>query len=400
MKRLLQGLAALAGALVLVLLINGGGGRAQGPGNRGNLPSSGQPSAASQDVAPFPFQLGGQGSQGSIRSITGPLQPGPNSILAEEHEEDPNKDIQVPPEAGPWMICVASYLGHEAHTMARQMVAELRSERYKLPAYVFNHGAEARRKERQRVLELIKKQKEFLQQHGQDPSQVPIRVRYMRVQEQVAVLVGGYKDMDSARKALDDLRKLKPPDPTRVKLNTLYVLRREENQGGVQGEATFANPFQQAFVVRNPALPKETPTNQPKWDMDQLRRLNADENFSLLKCTKPYTLAVRFFQVPTVIQFKDGPTNLWKKITSTVATSDVDAAAHSAHNLADYLRKAGVDSYVLHTKYVSIVTVGAFDNLEDPRLKLLQERLANAAANPANAPFGLLPMPQPMEVPR
>ena len=47
----------------------------------------------------------------------------------------------------------------------------------------------------------------------------------------------------------------------------------------------------------------------------------------------------------------------------------VDAAATSAHNLAELLRKAKLDAYVLHTKYTSIVCVGGYDTVDDPALR-------------------------------
>jgi hypothetical protein len=322
------------------------------------------------------------------------------------------------------MICVASYTGHEAHTMARQLVTELRGPNFKLAAYVFNHGAEARKKERERVQEVLKKQREALQ-HQQaapepskdaltliqrasvgwdpkrqgDPNRATLQVRHMRVEEQVAVLVGSYRNMDAARSSLDELRKLKGPDPERVKLHSMWIMRRGEKPGEVKGEQVFVNPFLQGFVVRNPAAPKEQVQEEQKWDLPQLRRLNADEPLSLLNCRGQYTLAVKMLQVPTRVQSKDSAANLWNKMPA-VTTNSVDPAGESAHNLAEFFRKGGLESYVLHMRYLSVVTVGSFDRLDDPRLRLLQERLSQLSANPAYAPLGLEANPRPMVVPR
>ena len=86
---------------------------------------------------------------------------------------------------------------------ARQMVIELRST-YKLHAYVHNHGAEERRKEYERVREIVKKQQDFIKETGAIAT--PIRVRHMRIEEQCAVLVGGYKTDDEAKRSLQQIQ--------------------------------------------------------------------------------------------------------------------------------------------------------------------------------------------------
>src|SRR5262249_28785417 len=58
---------------------------------------------------------------------------------------DVNHDIAVTPQAGPWLICVASYSGPNAPMLARQLALQVR-ERHRLNAYVFNHADEERRK--------------------------------------------------------------------------------------------------------------------------------------------------------------------------------------------------------------------------------------------------------------
>src|SRR5947209_3878540 len=53
----------------------------------------------------------------------------------------PNADLNITPESGAWMICVASYRGAEAPQMAQQLAQEVRNN-YRLPAYVFNRSDE------------------------------------------------------------------------------------------------------------------------------------------------------------------------------------------------------------------------------------------------------------------
>src|SRR5579871_5851280 len=59
-------------------------------------------------------------------------------------------DYAVTPQAGPWMILVASFEGEDSGKQAEEMVTIIRRD-YKLPAYVYNRGEEERRKEHERV---------------------------------------------------------------------------------------------------------------------------------------------------------------------------------------------------------------------------------------------------------
>src|SRR6266487_4232689 len=68
------------------------------------------------------------------------------TISFARQEADPQKDYSVTPEVGTWMICAASYMGETAPKMAHDLVLELRRDPYDLPAFVFNRGAEERRK--------------------------------------------------------------------------------------------------------------------------------------------------------------------------------------------------------------------------------------------------------------
>src|SRR2546425_4094172 len=72
---------------------------------------------------------------------------------------DPNREFDVTPNLGPWMICTTSYTGPQARSMAHKLAAELRTS-YKLPAYVFNFVDEERQQEQQR----IRQEKERIEQ--------------------------------------------------------------------------------------------------------------------------------------------------------------------------------------------------------------------------------------------
>ncbi len=181
------------------------------------------------------------------------------------------------------------------------------------------------------------------------------------------------------------------------------------------GAAEYVNPFKKAFVCRNPSIKHDRGDQRADaLDINVLRRLNADEAYSLLTCKKPITLAIKQFQTYTTIASKDeAPSILEKFGFKTRSGEGVDQAAHDAHNLAEYLRKIKLDAYVLHTKYSSIVCIGGYDSLQDPsfvatqrqlqdRLRAIENemRVANrpGSYDPVNMMF--FPRPMPMKVPQ
>src|SRR5262249_15424890 len=85
----------------------------------------------------------------------------------------------------------------------------------------------------------------------------------------------------------------------------------------------------------------------------------------------------------------------------------LSAAALNAHNLAETLHdnpQLRLETYVLHTRYRSVVSVGGFDRADDPKMgpvSQLIQRLNVSQSNPLNVsqsnPF--FTQPRPMEVP-
>jgi hypothetical protein len=304
-------------------------------------------------------------------------------------EADPNKEYAITPEAGPWMILVTTYVGSEAPQLAHQMILEIRS-RYDLPAYLVNRGAEQRRKQQD---ELDQVRKQFPNYTGP--------IRHTRVQEQCAVLVGGYKDMDAAHRALREIKKLPPPSSEKL-MAVLAQAGPPQKIGDEEKsllEGTFVNPFPNSFVVRNPSVPQERKTENKNDPF--LKKLNAHEGFSLFRCKKSWTLIVATYQGMHTIQ----PTGASSKVTSLFDnlwgsnTGELlEASGQNAHNLADALRKLGIEAYVLHTRWGSLVTVGGFDRPDDPRIEQVQRSLASNVQLGQNVQ--MLAQPVPMEVPR
>jgi hypothetical protein len=304
-------------------------------------------------------------------------------------EADPNKDYHVTPEAGPWMICVTTYVGPESPQLAHQMVLEIRS-RFDFPAYVVNHGDEERRKQQ---LELEQFHKQFPGYTGP--------IRHTRIQEECAVLIGGYKDMDTAHRALVEIKKLPPPSSQKL-MPVLAQAGPPQKVGDEQKsllEGAFVNPFRMSFVVHNPSVPFE---RQAENKTDPfLKKLNAHESLSLLHCKKPWTMLVAGFQGMHSIQPKEGESkvlrffeDLWKSDSGEL----LEASGQNAHNLADALRKLGFEAYVLHTRMGSVVTVGGYDGPDDPRMRDVQRTLASNVQLGQNVQ--MLAEPMPMPVPR
>jgi hypothetical protein len=312
----------------------------------------------------------------------------------------------VSPQAGPWMICVAThYVGQQGLGMAQDLVTELRRD-FKLNAYLFNFAAQERKKEEERVELLKKQQRDFMQQMGISGK---ARVRTVHYEDQFGVLVGGdgagWPTMEAAKKMLDQFRaRFEKAKPSERLLDKAFVV----DGGSRELKQAALNPFTSAFVVHNPTVPMEKDPDADKPD-PFLKELNSGESLSLLKCRKPFTLVVKQFQGPTVIQ--SGATNS----TSFVGKLGIgkgsgellDASAHTAHGVAELLRKLNFEAFVLHTRGCSYVCVGEYDRADEQRLLQNQRTLANLQLKgipdpsaPVYRDLQLFAQPQPMAIPR
>lgn len=361
------------------------------------LPLAGRAQYGAEPANPFlPQQPGHPLANGFSQPRAG--EPPRDAKPSEEPE--PNRDILVTPDVGEWMILICSYQGDKRHAWARQMVAELRGPNYRLPAYVFNYGREARLAEEKRNQEFKELQRKYLLDLGIDDPKAKIRVRKITIKEEAGVLVGGYKDMATARRALDEIRKLKAPDPERVELDKAFTAYRDKKTGKEREHWVYVNPFHRAFVVRNPTIKREAA--KPQLDLALLQRLNASEEFSLLKCPKKVTLVVKEFRMPASFE-REGDGKLPWQSGAVDITGGEDLAGKNAHLLAKALRSMNppLEAYVLHTQYSSIVTVGAFDSVQDPRIRVLRERMAQLQnSDPEWQRLRMYPSAPPMLVPR
>jgi len=276
----------------------------------------------------------------------------------------PSPEYLVTPAQGPWMICAASYTGPVARELAFKLIEELRTQ-YQLPAYVFNRGDKERQEQQAEIDRRRRQQEEWLRQRGLTPD-LPFNPRIVRIEDQYAVLVGGYQTMDAATKALSDLKKR--PAPKSVPHDSYLSGPSEADQanGNVRlNRETAINPFHTAFVVRNPTVPRtEDNTLDPF-----LKDLNSRESLSLLRCKQPWTLVVKVFHGASVIQPQSAPPSLMDKLLGSRVGEQLDAGAVNAHNLAEALRQMKYEAYVLHTRTASLVCVGGFARKDDPAME-------------------------------
>lgn len=328
---------------------------------------------------------------------------------APQVDADPSKDYLVGPELGPWMVCAAYFTGPAAPDLARQLVLQIRTC-YGTPAYVFNYADEERKKQR----EAVERQQQSLPADAPaDGSDyvvpIPRHHAVVRVEEQCAVMIGGYADENTAHTALLAVRKwptpeLKAPDGISP-FGSVYD----------HGKEIALNPFAtQSMVVRNPAVPHDNAGydfNKDKF----LKTLNADEEYSMLQCPGKYTLVVKeYVGAASVKQQEAEPviSGKWFGLGRSKDGETLALAANNAHELAktmgEAMKKAGIPVYVLHTRTSSVVSIGAFSGPDDRSIQavtaefdLWRKWLAQRQPDPSKGdPLGLFPTPVLKEVPR
>lgn len=330
--------------------------------------------------------------------------------------------LAVRPEHGPYMICVKSYTGPQSRQLAEELVADIRKN-HKAAAYLFEWGAEEKRKEEARqdayrdawkkqnapFLQLREEMRKKAEVEGRIFVDTPVTVRVPKVKftEQWAVLIGGFPDMEKASEALKYLRTLKPPTDKEHLLDRAAVATPGERKGEKGDvETAYLSIYAQSFVSPNPALGKSHAS--PQFETDEngvplLKIWNAGEPYSLLNCPGKVTLVVKAFTVPA----RTRPTNTEKSVLEKLfsvgeSAKLLDATAKQAHQLAESLRspemaqslqKRGLpvdafETYVLHASTGSMVTVGSFESVDDPRLQQTQRVLESLTFQIADTPGG------------
>lgn len=302
----------------------------------------------------------------------------------------PANPFPLTPEAGQWLVCAAHFSGPDGFDLAVQSANELRTK-HRLQSFIFNRGEKERQKQDEEWEEYKKRM------HG-----APVRRRLIRIEDEYAVLIGGQKDFDAATAMLAKVRAFPMPglkaQSGRSPFAEMFYATKTETK------VAKVNPYSQALVVRNPTAPNDGPS-RPKFD-PLLPRLNENEEYSLLRNRRKYTLLVKDYSGAMVVQ--SGPTAGGGGLLGMLGLGGdkgdtLSAAAAQAHELARFLRMPGngMEAYVLHTRKSSMVTVGGFDSPTDPAILNVARSLDALRARQGGSDIlGLIPNPLVMEVPR
>ena len=333
----------------------------------------------------------------------------------------PNHPLAVKPEHGAYFICVKSYSrpnrpdpndpGVSARELAEGLAKEIR-ETHNVNVLLFEYISEEKKAEAMaraaaierarafsQAIESLRKKSQLKGMEFLEPDN-KIYYKTFNYRDQIAVLIGGFRTEDDAVKALAVIKKW--PSPKDVRLLDGGAIARPGDNGKRVIEKTFLNPFPQAMVVPNPAIPREEEANANPYKTDPfLVKLNEGRPYNLLKATRTWTLGVKSFSAPVQVQSADEDSSLMRRIGFGKGADILNAGAEQAEALAKSLRDMkgpppenaplNLEAFVLHTRTGSIVTVGQFDSPNDPALletrRLLMSLQFDAYKDPAKTQY-------------
>lgn len=257
-------------------------------------------------------------------------------------------------ENGPWMILAATFNGEGAEEQARALADEFR-RRYRLPAYAHEMSFDYSNQSVGR---------------GLDEYGAPIRRRYQRGDRvrEIGVLVGNYASIDDpgAQETLDKIKTMQPDalrseDADHSSQSMAQVREWQGQLLGKLGKKRERGPMSQAFLTRNPLLPREYFV--PKGVDEFVVKMNRGVQHSLLDCPGRYTVKVATFRGTSILQTtatdpeKSGSMWNWNK---KERENPLVEAAENAHLLTEELRAHGWEAYEFHDRTESYVTIGSF----------------------------------------
>jgi hypothetical protein len=246
-----------------------------------------------------------------------------------------------------------SFAGPNAEEQAHQLVLELRRE-FKLEAYTFRQIFDFSKP----VVGLGKNK------FGGDKIMKPVNGTKF---EEIAVLVGHFESVEtpSVEKTLNTIKYARPQCFEQTKegeLNQRYAtLRKLYRMVSPDPEQKTKGPMGSAFVTRNPLLPEEyfVAKGLDPFVVD----MNEDLEYSLLKNKGKYTVRVASFRGVDTMK----PAEFERLTSNRDKIAKIDEAAIKARKLTAALRKQGVEAYEFHDRTESIVCVGSFNTVGQPR---------------------------------
>jgi hypothetical protein len=247
----------------------------------------------------------------------------------------------------------ASFAGPSAEQQSHELVLELRKQ-FKLEAYTYRRSYD------------FSKPTEGL---GYSRYGGPRRMRYLTNHkfDEIAVLVGSFSSIEDPRmdKTLEMLKYARPEtldaNKKRDSSQRLLGLRTLYHMVSVNPAERAKGPMGSAFVTRNPLLPEElfVAKGLDPFVVD----MNKDLPHSLLKCSGRYTVRVASFRGVDTMK----PNEFERLTTQPRKLAKIDEAALKASRLCAALREKGVEAYEFHDRTESVVTIGSFNEVGQPR---------------------------------
>ncbi|MBI1348298.1 hypothetical protein GC163_18645 [bacterium] len=260
------------------------------------------------------------------------------------------KEYRLSERHGPWMIMVASFRdvpkdrreeGLSADEAAAELVYELRQKG--IPAYTHAQNA---------VVERI----ETVDRLGRDDDRI-----YAAQRDMISVVAGNYPSIDDpvAQKTLLWIKRYEPE------------FMRDESAGGIYRQSTTRKgPLSGAFMTINPQVKPEDVIRR-KSDPD-IVRMNNSTRFPLMSNKGEYTLQVATFTgrhvTPLAGSRFQGKEELFDRELENPSGYGLNRAGEDAEHLVAELRAQGVEAYVHHDRYESIVTIGSFASKNDSNI--------------------------------
>ncbi len=278
-------------------------------------------------------------------------------------EADPDKDYELTESHGPWMIMCTSFTGGvNAEEQAHNLVLELR-QKYRLQAFVYRKHFDMGAPE----IGL------GMNRFG-GPKIMRNNNAYKR--DEIAVLVGNFQAVGQPEieKALQNIKTMQPDtlNPKKTGEKSLQVwgtLRGMFSETHAKLGKKEKGPMGNAFVTRNPLLPEEY--FAPKGLDPFVVELNHGVKYSLLKCPGKYTVKVASFRGVESMKPKEFDQLAGKAFKTDKkdyeGMAKLDIAADKAHRLTNALRDKGVEAYEFHDRTESMVCIGSFDSVGEPR---------------------------------
>lgn len=265
-------------------------------------------------------------------------------------DANPSDQYELVDTNGPWMVMAYSFTGPGAQKDAHNLVLELRKD-FAMQAYVFHQEYDFT---------------DTVQGRGYDRYGEPKKMKYARSVSETsyAVLVGNYESYDDSGLQAT-LKKVKTIHPQSLKSgysttnDAVKTMRQRLRETiGISEEDKHLGPMGNAFVSRNPLLPEEY--FRPKGLDPLLIEMNQGGEYSLLKCPGKISVRVATFRGAMEIDQK----KIKEIERNNKGTGErLARAGEQAEKLAAALRKQGVEAYVFHDRFESIVTVGSFPSV-------------------------------------